>query len=78
MLSCEFCEIFKNTFFYRAFPVAASESSNSFLDNSNMQPGSILGPITVGYQGVVPPSFIKYMPIFFDILNFVMHFNKMQ
>ena len=25
MFSCEFCEIFKNTFFYRAPPVAASE-----------------------------------------------------
>ena len=25
MFSCEFCDIFKNTFFYRTLPVAASE-----------------------------------------------------
>ena len=25
MFSCEYCEIFKNSFFYRASPVAASE-----------------------------------------------------
>ena len=28
MLSCEFCEISKNTFAYRAPPVAASELNN--------------------------------------------------
>ena len=27
--TCEFCEILKNTFFYRAPPVAASENSHS-------------------------------------------------
>ena len=26
MFSCEYCEIFKNTFFYRTPPVAASET----------------------------------------------------
>ena len=27
MFSCEICELFKNTFFYRTFPVAASENN---------------------------------------------------
>ena len=28
MSSCQFCEIFKNTFFYRTSPVTASEDGN--------------------------------------------------
>ena len=31
MFSCEFCEIFKNTFFYRTFPVAASVSQPIYI-----------------------------------------------
>ena len=30
VLSCEFCEIFKNTFFYRTSPVAASVRQSFF------------------------------------------------
>ena len=30
LFSCEFCKIFKNTFFYRTFPVAASSLSPVF------------------------------------------------
>ena len=33
MFSCEFCETFKNTFFYRTFPVAASEVNKSVGTN---------------------------------------------
>ena len=29
MFFCEFCEIYKNNFFYRTLPVAVSESLNS-------------------------------------------------
>ena len=50
VFSCEFCEIFKNTFFYRAPPVAASEKLKAeavvqkcsvkkvLLRNSKLQP----------------------------------------
>ena len=33
VFSCEFCEVFKNTFFYRAPPVAASECNEEILES---------------------------------------------
>ena len=36
MFSCEFCEISKNTFFYRTPPVAASEVSKTDFDKINL------------------------------------------
>ena len=37
MLSCEFCEIFRNTFFHRTSPEAASELKRIVLEKVNMK-----------------------------------------
>ena len=37
MFSCEFCDIFKNTFFYRTLPVAASEQGTSKVVVTDMR-----------------------------------------
>ena len=42
MLFCEFCEFFRNSFLYRAPPVAASELNLSMFSNQNQNCGSSL------------------------------------
>ena len=48
MFSCEFCEIFKNTFFYRTPPVAPS--ANSHLPHSKQVALLDAGFFIVVYQ----------------------------
>ena len=49
MFSCEFCDIFKNTFFYRTPPVVASAPWKSLLHLLQWDP-SILNPILPSYR----------------------------
>ena len=56
MLSCEFCEFFKNTLFYRTSPVAASVSQVWYVLTNQK---SSLGGVLQKNEEVVEGSFLE-------------------